>query len=101
MSLVGLLFDVFPSSPLRFRWLSNLRARLKPFLSLLLRLELGARGAKKGRVRKVEQQRSTDEAHHLPPSSFPAMIALGGTIGTGLFVGAGSALASGGPVGCL
>ncbi|CED82510.1 amino acid transporter [Phaffia rhodozyma] len=30
-----------------------------------------------------------------------AMIALGGSIGTGLFVGAGSALQSGGPVGCL
>ncbi|KAL7412814.1 putative amino acid transporter [Mrakia frigida] len=30
-----------------------------------------------------------------------AMIALGGTIGTGLFVGSGSALATGGPVGCL
>lgn len=27
------------------------------------------------------------------------MIALGGTIGTGLFVGSGSALARGGPVG--
>ncbi|KAL7409528.1 amino acid permease/ SLC12A domain-containing protein [Mrakia frigida] len=30
-----------------------------------------------------------------------AMIALGGTIGTGLFVGSGSALANGGPVGAL
>jgi hypothetical protein len=30
-----------------------------------------------------------------------AMIALGGTIGTGLFVGSGGALASGGPVGTL
>ncbi|CDZ98637.1 amino acid transporter [Phaffia rhodozyma] len=30
-----------------------------------------------------------------------SMIALGGTIGTGLFVGAGGALAAGGPVGCL
>lgn len=29
------------------------------------------------------------------------MIALGGTIGTGLFVGSGGALASGGPVGTL
>lgn len=29
------------------------------------------------------------------------MLALGGTIGTGLFVGSGSALATGGPVGCL
>lgn len=30
-----------------------------------------------------------------------AMIALGGTIGTGLFVGSGGALAKGGPVGAL
>jgi amino acid transporter len=29
------------------------------------------------------------------------MIALGGTIGTGLFVGSGGALAKGGPVGAL
>lgn len=30
-----------------------------------------------------------------------SMIALGGTIGTGLFIGAGGALAKGGPVGVL
>lgn len=29
------------------------------------------------------------------------MIAIGGTIGTGLFIGSGSALATAGPVGCL
>lgn len=30
-----------------------------------------------------------------------SMIALGGTIGTGLFVGSGGALAKGGPIGAL